>query len=128
MDPDLSAPVERPRPESRVSYAQNGEDILLDRLFHGRPGTFMDLGGNHPYIDNNTYFFYLRGWRGVNVEPSPICQELFREHRPGDRNLGVAVSDADGERPFYEVRGPEGLTGLSTLSPEVAETHRAAGF
>src|SRR4051794_30113943 len=98
----LRNPVERPTSPARISYAQNGEDILLDRLFGGRPGTFLDIGANHPFIDNNTYFFYLRGWRGVNVEPTPRGHALFAEHRPEDRNLAVAVSDGEGELPFFE--------------------------
>jgi FkbM family methyltransferase len=122
------SPVQTLHDVPRISYAQNMEDILLDRVFAGRVGTFLDIGANHPYVDNNTYFFYLRGWRGVNVEPSPECQALYREHRPLDCNLGMAVSDADGDLPFFEVRGPDGLTGLSTLSAEVSETHRAAGY
>jgi hypothetical protein len=74
---ELSAPVERFGPVSRISYAQNMEDILLDRVFRGRPGTFMDIGGNHPFIDNNTYFFYVRGWRGVSLEPTQRGHALF---------------------------------------------------
>jgi FkbM family methyltransferase len=112
----------------RISYAQNMEDILIDRVFGDRTGAYVDIGANHPYIDSNTYFFYLRGWRGVNVEPSPTCQELFREQRPRDLNLGVAVSDVEGDLPFFEIRQAAGITGLSTLCREVAETHRAAGF
>lgn len=125
---DRDDPVERRRNGPRISYAQNQEDILLDRLFRDRPGTFMDVGGNHPFIDSNTYFFYVRGWRGVNIEPTRSGIELFREHRPDDLNLEVAASDSEGELPFFEVEGPEGLTGLSTLSAEVAEAHRAEGF
>jgi FkbM family methyltransferase len=125
---DRDDPVERRRSGPRISYAQNQEDILLDRLFRDRPGTFMDVGGNHPFIDNNTYFFYVRGWRGVNIEPTRSGIELFRDHRPEDLNLEVAASDSVGELPFFEVEGPEGMTGLSTLSAEVAEAHRAEGF
>src|SRR3982751_598415 len=104
MDPstDRPAPVERPLATPRISYAQNMEDILLDRLFRGRPGTFMDIGGNHPIVDNNTYFFYVRGWRGVNVEPTRRGHALFLEHRPEDRNLAVAVSDTEGASAFFE--------------------------
>src|SRR5436305_14357375 len=102
-------PVERPRPASRVSYAQNAEDMLLDALFRGRPGTFVDIGANHPFTDNNTYFFYVRGWRGVNVEPAPPGHALFLEHRPDDLNLAVAVSDAEGTLPFYEIANADGL-------------------
>jgi FkbM family methyltransferase len=125
---ELLSPVERPATPARISYAQNMEDILLDRLFRGRPGTFVDVGANHPFIDNNTYFFYLRGWRGVNVEPTPRGHALFVEHRPADLNLAVAASDDEGELPFFEVDGDEGLSGLSTLSAAMAEEHRAAGY
>jgi FkbM family methyltransferase len=124
----LSEPVERFGPVSRISYAQNMEDILLDRVFRGRPGTFVDIGANHPFIDNNTYFFYVRGWRGLNVEPTPRGHTLFLEHRPLDLNLAVAASDAEGTLPFYEVANVDGLTGLSTLEPEAAESYRVQGF
>ena len=125
---DDQGPAERPRADTRTSYAQNMEDILLDRLFAGRPGSFVDVGANHPYIDSNTYYFYLKGWRGVNVEPSPRGHALFAEHRPGDLNLELAVSDAEGTSAFHEIDTVEGLSGLSTLSAEIAETHRAAGY
>src|SRR4051812_24778781 len=58
-----------PRDLPRISYAQNSEDILIDRLFRGEVGTFMDIGACHPLLDSNTWFFYSRGWRGVNFEP-----------------------------------------------------------
>jgi FkbM family methyltransferase len=112
----------------RHSYAQNMEDILLDRVFHGQTGTYMDVGANHPYIDSNTYFFYLRGWRGINLEPIPRNHALFVQHRPGDLNLAVAASDFDGTMPFYEIATDGDLTGHSTLSSEVAQHHRGPDF
>jgi FkbM family methyltransferase len=118
-------PVPVPGPHPRISYAQNMEDILLDRLFPGQLGTYMDVGANHPLFDSNTQFFYQRGWRGVNVEPIGRLHALFQEHRPGDLNLAVAVSDAEGSLPFYEILDS---VALSTLSAEVAEGHRARGL
>jgi FkbM family methyltransferase len=109
-------------PIPRVSYAQSMEDILLDRLFDGKVGRYMDVGANHPVLDSNTHFFHLRGWRGVNVEPIPRNHALFVEQRPDDLNLAVAVSDTSGTMTFYEVIGG-GLTGLSTLSADIAHVH-----
>jgi FkbM family methyltransferase len=109
----------------RISYAQNGEDILLDRLFGDRPGSFMDVGAHHPIMDNNTFFFYERGWRGVNIEPMPDFHQLLREQRPGDLNLAVAVSDSAGTLPFYTV--PQ-CSGLSTLSSAIAAEYRKRGW
>lgn len=113
---------------ARVSYAQSMEDLLLDRLFPDQAGTFMDIGANHPFLDSNTYFFYLRGWRGVNFEPISRNHALFEEHRPGDLNLNVAASDTEGELTFHEIASDEGLTGHSSLMGEVAREHTAKGF
>src|SRR5437867_592608 len=112
-------------PGTRVSYAQNMEDILLDRVFMDRRGSYVDVGANHPVHDNNTYFFYLRGWRGVNIEPIPRLHELFVQHRPEDLNLAVAASDKDQSVLFYELPA---YNGLSTLSCEVANDHRRRGL
>ena len=128
MSPLKPAQVPAAEPLGRISYAQNMEDILLDRVFKGRPGTFMDIGANHPFLESNTYFFYLRGWRGVNFEPIASHHALFLEHRPEDLNLNVAASDADGELTFHEIANAEGLTGHSSASDEVAEEHRGQGF
>jgi FkbM family methyltransferase len=125
---EIEEPVQTNVATHRISYAQNMEDILLDRLFGGQAGTFMDIGANHPFIDSNTYFFYLRGWRGVNLEPTRRGHELFLKYRPDDLNLNVAASDVEGELPFYEIANEQGLTGLSTLSSDVAEHHRTEGF
>lgn len=122
-------PVPAPGPLPRVSFAQNQEDILLDRIFRDEPpGTFIDVGANHPSLDSNTHFFYLRGWRGVNLEPIPRQHGLFVSERPGDLNLAVAASEEDGELTFYEIASERGETGHSTVSAEVAEEHRQPGF
>ena len=111
----------------RISYAQNHEDILIDRLFRGQIGTFVDIGACHPVIESNTRFFYERGWRGVNFEPSFSSFQHFLDHRPEDLNLNLAVSDFDGELMFYEV-DDHGINGISTLSAEIAEGYRQRGL
>lgn len=45
---------------------------------------------------SNTWFFYQRGWRGINVEPTPGAIEEFQKHRPEDINLQLAVSEKNG--------------------------------
>ncbi len=49
------------------SYSQEGEDMLLRRIFHSKTrGCFIDIGACHPILHSNTYSFYKRGWRGIN--------------------------------------------------------------
>ncbi len=111
---------------SRISYAQNQEDILIDRLFRNQAiGVYVDIGANHPILDSNTFFFYRRGWRGYNFEPLRHLHQLFLEQRPEDFNIAVAVSDVAGAFPFYEVTNCDGL---STLSAEIANVHRQRGL
>ena len=63
-----------------ISYAQNFEDVLLNRVFRDRlDGSYIDIGALHPTIDSVTKAFYDRGWSGINIEPikayhDAICQ------------------------------------------------------
>jgi FkbM family methyltransferase len=111
----------------RISYAPNHEDILLDRIFGDHVGTFMDVGASLPAVDNLTYFFYRRGWRGVNLEPIPRLLAQLQAARPGDLNLPLAAWDSNGEIPFFEVATPDS-EGLSTLSSRIAEEYRSRGL
>ncbi len=117
------APSHPKREIPRISYAQNREDILLDRIFGEHVGRYMDVGSCHPVLHSNTQFFYERGWRGVNFEPSCSSFHRFLDHRPEDLNLNLAASDFDGELTFYEV---DDHHGISTLSAEIAQGYRRA--
>jgi FkbM family methyltransferase len=126
-----SSPIpERTQPVPRISCAQNMEDILLDRLFRGSVGTYIDIGANHPFVDSNTCYFHQLGWRGVNIEPAPAAHALFVQHRPDALNLRVAASDSDheGMMTFHQVVNEDGLTGLSTLESSVADDYRRSGY
>lgn len=95
------------------SYAQEGEDMILKRLFERqKKGFFIDVGSHHPKRFSNTYFFYKRGWRGINIDAMPKSMELFKKHRKRDINLEVAVSDKPAKLTYYEFNEPA-LNGFS---------------
>lgn len=76
------------------SYSQEGEDLILYRIFGDkRDGFFIDIGAYHPYKYSNTYFYYKRGWRGINIDAMPGSMELFNKHRALDINIEAVVSD-----------------------------------
>ncbi len=109
-----------PSDAAMISYAQNYEDVVLDRVFHDQPtGFYVDIGANHPEHDSVTKHFSDRGWRGVNVEPGRYYPDLVSQ-RPRDTNLNIAVSDAAGPVTFYEGASP----GLAGLVPDVPENLR----
>ena len=108
-----------------ISYGQNLEDVMLWRALRDvEDGFYIDVGAWDPCEDSVTLAFYERGWRGINVEPDPVKHRALLAGRPRDVNLAVALSDAAGEAMFHVVPG----TGLSTLDPDIAARHRAAGF
>jgi FkbM family methyltransferase len=108
-----------------ISYAQNCEDIMLFRALRDiGQGFYVDVGANSPDEHSVTKAFYDRGWRGINIEPVMEFHQQLLAARPRDVNLPIAVADTTGFIDFYDVPG----TGLSTISPKIAEDHRAAGY
>jgi FkbM family methyltransferase len=78
-------------------YSQTGEDAILAHLLFGHDsGFYVDVGAFHPIKYSNTYYFYQRGWMGINIEPTPGQGDLFKKLRPRDINLACAVSQARG--------------------------------
>ncbi len=66
-------------------------------------GFYIDVGAYHPVRFSNTQFFYLYGWRGINIEARPGSRKLFDEARPRDINLEVGVSSERGELTYYVI-------------------------
>jgi hypothetical protein len=112
-DPDVTPGVE--------SYSQCGEDLVVDfacRYLSIKDITYLDVGAYHPTKINNTYYFYLRGHRGVLVEPNVAMCEVLRRVRPGDTTLeaGIGVAAAR-EADYYVMTDPS----WNTFSKEEAE-------
>jgi FkbM family methyltransferase len=94
---------------SKVSYAQSGEDIIADYFFQNigisKP-TYIDIGANHPFKGSNTYLFYLKGGKGICIEPDITLIKTLKKKRPNDLvlNLGVSIEKAS-EANFYHFKG-----------------------
>jgi FkbM family methyltransferase len=114
------------RTEPIVSYAPNGEDIVLWRaLGHLTPGWYVDVGACAPVVTSITKLFSLRGWRGINIEPLPHLIAELDADRPDDVNLRTALSDTEGELTLYVVSDDLQRT---TLSESLADMYRADGY
>ena len=108
-------------------YSQFYEDYILGYVFKDqKAGFYVDVGANDPDKSSVTKYFYRAGWRGINIEPIPELVEKLHKSRPEDTNKGVAISDREGVLIFYKGLGD--ASGLSTLSPKIAASHRAKGF
>jgi FkbM family methyltransferase len=95
-------------------YSQEGEDLLLHRILDGKidQGYYVDVGAHHPKRFSNTYFFYKRGWRGINIEPMPGSKKIFDKYRTKDINLEIPISSRDEELTYYVFNDPA-LNGFS---------------
>lgn len=88
----------------RRSYSQEGEDMIYRSFFEGRKnykGFYVDVGALHPYRFSNTLYFYKKGWRGINIEPTPGANKLFNIFRKRDININAGISANEGTLPFY---------------------------
>ena len=92
------------------SYSQFGEDVHMysfyGRLAHDRDiqvssGWVVDVGAFRPIIYSNTYLFYKRGWRCINIDATPGTKARFDAMRPSDINLEMAVAREEGDAKFF---------------------------
>lgn len=109
----------------RLSYAQFLEDYHLDQVIGDLDdAVYIDIGGGHPVADNVSYHFYLKGWRGLVVEPQADLAAMYALIRPRDSVLDLLVGAEDGEVAFHRV---ERLHGFSTIVKANAEGASAFG-
>ena len=99
------------------SYGQNGEDLIIDRLMAGRKsGFYVDVGSHHPIRFSNTYKFYKRGWRGLNIDAMPGSAKHFQLFRGRDISIECGVAEVNGVMTYYMFNEPA----LNTFSFEEA--------
>ncbi len=92
---------------SSLSYAQEGEDLILQRIFENKEkGFFIDVGAHHPKRFSNTYLFYKKGWTGINIDPIPGVMTKFNEIRPNDINLEIGICDKEEVLTYYIFNEP----------------------
>jgi FkbM family methyltransferase len=109
--------VARWNPHQVVAYSQEGEDLILNRVFGAqKTGFYVDVGAHHPQRFSNTYLFYQRGWRGINIDAMPGCMEPFKKIRPRDINLEMAILKEKGSLTYFQFNEPA----LNTFSRELS--------
>ena len=115
---------------ANVTFSQFGEDVIILKMLERygvREITYLDIGANDPICGSNTYSFYLRGHRGVLVEPYAELCSVLKAKRPLDTVLNFGIgSDVETEADFYTF-GPQ-HTPLNTFSKEDAENTEKQGF
>jgi FkbM family methyltransferase len=120
------------RKVARTSYAQQGEDLIVESIFGHLQipiRTYLDIGAFDPTISSNTYLFYLKGCRGVLVEPNPALCGTLKRYRPRDTVLNVGIGPSKETAADYYLLGDANgnLDQLNTFSKEEADRVIALG-
>ena len=91
-----------------ISYAQNFEDVMLNRVFRDRTdGFYVDVGAADPVNLSVTKWFYDHGWTGINIEPLTEFFEKLEAQRPRDINLNCGAGSISGEALLHELSTKE---------------------
>ncbi len=80
-------------------------------------GFYVDVGAHHPKRLSNTYFFYKRGWKGINIDAMPNSMKAFNKIRPRDINIEKPISDKKQILTYYAFNEPA----LNGFSKELSE-------
>lgn len=116
----LAAWIKNYIPVGRLSYSQEGEDLVLARILDElkqTTGFFVDIGAHHPTRFSNTYYFYRRGWRGINVDALPGTKKLFQRMRPRDITIECGVGAKAEVLNYFSFNVPA----LNTFSEQEAQ-------
>ena len=109
------------------SYSQEGEDLILRRYFDGKKnGFYIDIGAYHPTQISNTYYFYRKGWSGINIDANPDSIDIFNKRRTRDTNLLCAVGKNGEELSFY--RFQNNVSAINTFEKPMADQMIREGY
>lgn len=101
------------------SYSQEGEDMILRKLLEFEAtGFYIDVGAHHPMRFSNTYYFYKKGWAGLNIDARPGIKQLFDSARPRDINIESGVSPEKCKLTYFMFNEPALNTFDSKLANE----------
>ena len=104
-----------------ISFARAGDDIQLMKLINnGDPGTYVDIGSWHPVKASNSYYFYLRNWKGICIDPNPELKSLYKQFRPKDNFINAGIGDSNTFLDYYML--PE--SSMNTFSFDFLVKHK----
>ena len=112
-----------------ISYAQNYEDVVLERCFKDVPaGFYIDVGAWDPLEHSVTHHFYERGWHGINIEPNPEYFRRLERDRARDINLRLVLGETDQETQTFTILKGSGISTLRNLSVDYLENLDSRGY
>lgn len=105
-----------------ISFGRSGDDIQLMQLINQKtPGTYVDIGCWHPKEASNTYFFYLRNWKGICIDPNPELINLYKKIRPKDNFINAGIGSSNESLDYFMFKE----SSMNTFSEDFYEKYKA---
>jgi FkbM family methyltransferase len=105
-----------------ISFSKSGDDLQLMKLINQTtPGTYVDIGCWHPIKASNSYFFSLRDWKGICIDPNPELEKLYKKFRPNDIFINCAVGESDANLNYYMLS--DNNSSMNTLNLDFLKKH-----
>ena len=104
------------------SFSQEGEDLIIDRIFKKnnilyKEIYYLDIGAGHPIKYSNTFYFYIRGAKGISIDAFKKNIQLHKIFRPVDISLNLLIGNENKLINYYYFSQSE----LNTTSQERIE-------
>jgi FkbM family methyltransferase len=81
--------------------------MILRRLFEKQSdGFYVDVGAHHPKRFSNTFIFYSKGWKGINIDAMPGSMKAFNKQRPRDKNLEIPIAKEQKNLTYFQFNEP----------------------
>jgi FkbM family methyltransferase len=117
--------------ENKDSYAQHGEDKLVEQLLPNGVNSFIDIGANDGVLFSNTYKFAKYGATGLCIEPSPRSYTKLKLNHLFHSKItciNYAISNRDGKIYFIEDGYEETLSRVSNSNEEGSKEIQCCTF
>lgn len=103
-----------------ISFSRSGDDIQLMKLINNStPGVYVDIGSWHPMKASNTYYFYLRNWRGICIDPNPELAPLYKKIRPKDVFINAGIGNSNEKIDYFMFEE----SSMNTFSQDFIDTN-----
>ena len=76
----------------KESFSLDGEDSILNKYLLGfEKGNYIDIGSHKPVSFSNTFLLYLKGWKGICLDPLPSLKRKYKIFRPNDLFINSGI-------------------------------------
>ena len=104
-----------------ISFSKSGDDIQLMKLINNQtPGAYVDVGSWHPVKASNSYYFYVRGWKGICIDPNPELKTLYDKFRPKDSFINAGIGESGKSLEYFMLKE----SSMNTFSEDFINKHQ----